>query len=65
MTVICRKGDLARSLSAVACVAPDKYQFVPPTWVLPADASLLQEHLESIKRRSNVFFIVKPVKVSA
>ena len=71
MAVLCRKGDLARSLSAVASLAPvGTYDFVPPTWVLPADASLLQEHLAGMhkgkksKRCSGDYFIVKPVKGS-
>lgn len=51
MAVLCRKGDLARSLSAVASLAPaGTYDFVPPTWVLPADASLLQEHLAGVNK---------------
>ena len=33
MYQICRKGDLARSLSRMARKWPDEYCFAPQTWV--------------------------------
>lgn len=40
---------------------PDVYNFIPKTWILPADHSLLQNYAKDMKqKKKNVTFIVKP-----
>ncbi|CAM9214538.1 unnamed protein product, partial [Ectocarpus sp. 13 AM-2016] len=45
MSAICRKGDLARSLSRMQREFPEEYAFFPRTLVLPADKADFKEEI--------------------
>ncbi|CAM9142061.1 unnamed protein product [Ectocarpus sp. 12 AP-2014] len=48
---ICRKGDLARSLSRMQREFPEEYAFFPRTWVLPADKADFKEEILTANAR--------------
>ncbi|BFZ00035.1 hypothetical protein BsWGS_03074 [Bradybaena similaris] len=61
MVEITRKDALARNFSKMQKAMPDVYNFIPKTWILPADHSLLQNYAKDMKqKKKNVTFIVKP-----
>lgn len=40
---------------------PEEYNFMPRTWILPADYSMLQNHAKEMKmKKKPKTFIVKP-----
>ena len=40
---------------------PDEFNFMPKTWILPADYSLLQNHAKELKmKKKSKTFIAKP-----
>ncbi|CAM9516685.1 unnamed protein product, partial [Ectocarpus sp. 4 AP-2014] len=51
MCAICRKGDLARSLSRMQREFPEEYAFFPRTWVLPADKADFKEEILTANAR--------------
>ena len=58
MAALAAKNNLARSLSRMARVFKDDFNFAPQTWVLPQDQFKLQDEFSRKKRKT---FIVKPV----
>lgn len=67
MAAVCRKGELAKNISALAALAPQLFAFAPVSFCLPDDLNLLKERLRTMRdssNRDNTFFIVKPVKGS-
>ncbi|CAG5115127.1 unnamed protein product [Candidula unifasciata] len=61
MVEVTRKDALARNFSKMQKAIPDVYNFIPKTWVLPADYLLLQNYAKDMKqKKKNVTFIVKP-----
>ena len=67
MAAVCRKGELAKNISALSALAPQLFAFAPVSFCLPDDFNLLKERLRTMRDssiRDNTFFIVKPVKGS-
>ena len=69
MSAVCRKGELAKNISALQALAPQLFTFLPASWCLPADLNALKDHLRAVRDGSRasthpLTFIVKPVKGS-
>ncbi|KAH9492090.1 Tubulin polyglutamylase ttll7 [Bulinus truncatus] len=61
MVEVTRKDSLARNMLKMSKVMPDDFNFVPKTWILPTDYTLLQNYAKDMKmRRKSKTFIVKP-----
>ncbi|XP_013397848.1 tubulin polyglutamylase TTLL7 isoform X2 [Lingula anatina] len=61
MGEITRKDSLARNMAKMCKLHPDEYNFVPKTWILPADYSVLQNYAKDLKaKKKHRTFIVKP-----
>ncbi|XP_005098301.1 tubulin polyglutamylase TTLL7 [Aplysia californica] len=61
MGEVTRKDALARNVSKMQKAVPDEFNFIPKTWILPADYSLLQNYAKEMKMKKKPrTFIVKP-----
>lgn len=61
MGEICRKDNLARNMAKMQRAHPEEYNFVPQTWVLPAEYAAFQGYCRELKKRKKQkTFIVKP-----
>ena len=61
MSEISRKDTLARNMAKLAKAIPEEYDFVPRTWILPADMSSLISYYRELKAaKKTKYFIVKP-----
>ena len=64
MYQICRKGDLARSLTRIARAFPKAFRFFPRTWALPEHGAAFKAQLAAdarSKSKKQRTYIVKPV----
>lgn len=61
MHEICRKDLLAKNLLAMQKLAPEQYDFFPPSWVFPYDYNLAIDYARS---HPNTIYILKPVRGS-
>ncbi|XP_022315097.2 tubulin polyglutamylase TTLL7-like [Crassostrea virginica] len=61
MVEVTRKDCLARNMMKIQRHHADEFNFVPKTWILPADFSLLQNYGKDLKAKKKYkTFIVKP-----
>ncbi|CAB4006780.1 tubulin polyglutamylase TTLL7 [Paramuricea clavata] len=61
MGEICRKDALARHMTRMEKAFPEDYNFVPGTWILPAEYTLFTNYCRDLKKkRKTKTFIVKP-----
>ncbi|CAL1536025.1 unnamed protein product [Lymnaea stagnalis] len=61
MVEVTRKDSLARNMIKMSKVMPEEFNFVPRTWILPTDYSVLQNFAKEMKiKRKSKTFIVKP-----
>lgn len=61
MGEICRKDNLARNMAKMQRAHPEEYNFIPQTWVLPAEYAAFQGYCRELKKRKkHKTFIVKP-----
>ncbi|XP_070195525.1 tubulin polyglutamylase TTLL7-like isoform X3 [Littorina saxatilis] len=61
MGEISRKDCLARNMGKMQKSFPEEYNFIPRTWILPADYGLLQNHAKDMRaKKKTKTFIVKP-----
>ncbi|KAK0059215.1 tubulin polyglutamylase TTLL7 [Biomphalaria pfeifferi] len=61
MVEVTRKDSLARNMMKMSKVMPDDFNFVPKTWILPTDYTVLQNYAKDMKlKRKSKTFIVKP-----
>ncbi|XP_028413056.1 tubulin polyglutamylase TTLL7-like [Dendronephthya gigantea] len=61
MGEICRKDALARNMTRMEKAFPGDYNFVPHTWIFPAECTLFTNYCRDLKkRRKTRTFIVKP-----
>lgn len=61
MGEISRKDSLARNLVKMQKEFPEEYNFIPRTWILPADYASLQIYAKSMRSRKKMkTYIVKP-----
>ncbi|GFN85470.1 tubulin polyglutamylase ttll7 [Plakobranchus ocellatus] len=61
MGEVTRKDALARNYLKMQKALPDEFNFMPRTWILPADYSLLINHAKEMKTKKKAkTFIVKP-----
>ncbi|KAK3777662.1 hypothetical protein RRG08_021773 [Elysia crispata] len=61
MGEVTRKDALARNYLKMQKALPEEYNFMPRTWILPADYSLLLNHAKEMKmKKKTKTFIVKP-----
>ncbi|KAL9950619.1 hypothetical protein ACROYT_G043142 [Oculina patagonica] len=61
MGEICRKDNLARNMAKMQRAHPEEYNFIPQTWVLPAEYATFQGYCRELKKRKKQkTFIVKP-----
>ena len=59
---ISRKDNMARNLGRLNAICPEEYDFVPKSWIVPAEYSTLLAHDSKEKKASNKrCYIVKPV----
>lgn len=61
MGEVTRKDNLARNMMKMSKALPEEYNFVPRTWILPADYNILQNYMKDLKaHKKSKTFIVKP-----
>ncbi|KAL8590371.1 hypothetical protein ACOMHN_011585 [Nucella lapillus] len=61
MGEISRKDCLARNILKMQKSFPEEYNFIPRTWILPADYGLLQNHAKDMRAKKKFkTYIVKP-----
>lgn len=61
MGEVTRKDALARNYLKMQKVLPEEYNFMPRTWILPADYTLLINHAKEMRmKKKGKTFIVKP-----
>lgn len=61
MGEVTRKDNLARNMMKMAKAIPEEFNFVPRSWILPADHNILQNYVKDLKARKKYkTFIVKP-----
>ncbi|XP_051967264.1 tubulin polyglutamylase TTLL7-like isoform X3 [Xyrauchen texanus] len=61
MGEICRKDCLARNMAKMIKSQPQEYNFIPKTWIFPAECTQFQNYVKELKRkRKQKTFIVKP-----
>jgi len=61
MGEICRKDNLARNMAKMQRAHPDEYNFIPQTWVIPAEYASFQGYCRELKKRKkHKTFIAKP-----
>ncbi|XP_075878742.1 tubulin polyglutamylase TTLL7 isoform X2 [Nelusetta ayraudi] len=61
MGEICRKDCLARNMAKMSKCQPQEYNFIPRTWIFPAEYTQFQNYVKELRRkRRQKTFIVKP-----
>lgn len=61
MGEICRKDNLARNMAKMQRAHPDEYNFIPQTWIIPAEYASFQGYCRELKKRKkHKTFIAKP-----
>ncbi|XP_059175710.1 tubulin polyglutamylase TTLL7-like [Physella acuta] len=61
MVEVTRKDSLARNMMKMSKVMPDEFNFVPKTWILPTDYTVLQNYAKEMKlKKKSKTYIVKP-----
>ncbi|XP_051529220.1 tubulin polyglutamylase TTLL7 isoform X2 [Myxocyprinus asiaticus] len=61
MGEICRKDCLARNMAKMIKSQPQEYNFIPKTWIFPAECTQYQNYVKELKRkRKQKTFIIKP-----
>ncbi|XP_063284061.1 tubulin polyglutamylase TTLL7 isoform X2 [Pelobates fuscus] len=61
MGEICRKDCLARNMTKMIKCQPQEYNFVPRTWIFPAEYTQFQTYVKELKRKKKTkTFIIKP-----
>ncbi|KAL3870089.1 hypothetical protein ACJMK2_042702 [Sinanodonta woodiana] len=61
MGEVTRKDNLARNMLKMAKVNSEEINFVPKTWILPSDYTLLQNYYKDLRaKKKNKTFIIKP-----
>ncbi|KAE8609430.1 hypothetical protein XENTR_v10011809 [Xenopus tropicalis] len=61
MGEICRKDCLARNMTKMIKCQPHEYNFIPRTWIFPAEYTQFQTYIKELKKkRRQKTFIIKP-----
>lgn len=61
MSTLSRKNNLARNMTKMQMAFPEFYNFIPRTFILPADGLLFKSYFSDNRRRGKQkTFIVKP-----